>query len=68
MLHSVLTATDLSTLTGYARPADVERCLQKQGVRFFWGKDGPWTTIDLVNAAGGLRQSGNDETYAEPIL
>lgn len=68
MLNGCLSTTALFELTGYTRPADVERCLRDQGVKFFWGKDGPWTTLELINAAGGLRPSGNDGTYEGPIL
>lgn len=68
MVNGCLSITDLLELTGYSRAADVERCLRDQGVKFFWGKDGPWTTLELINAAGGLRPSGNDGTYEVPIL
>ena len=52
----ILTTEELQKLTGYDRPRDIERCLRDQGVRYFHGKKGPWTTVDLVNAAGGLVQ------------
>jgi len=68
MLNGVLTTAHLIETTGYQRPADIERCLREQGVRYFWGKDGPWTTIDLVNAAGGLKASANDGMYQGAIL
>lgn len=68
MINGCLTTDDLLAMTGYERPGDVERCLREQGVRFFWGKKGPWTTLDLINAAGGLRQSGNDGMYEGNIL
>lgn len=68
MLNGCLSTAALFELTGYTRPADVERCLRDQGVKYFWGKDGPWTTLELINAAGGLRQSGNDGMYEERIL
>ncbi|MGO4700236.1 DUF4224 domain-containing protein [Dyella sp. 2RAB6] len=68
MLDGFLTTDDLRTLTGYDRAGDVERCLTKQGVRFFLGKEGPWTTRELINAAGGLTPAGNDETYGGSIL
>lgn len=68
MLHGVLTTAQLTETTGYQRPADIERCLREQGVRYFWGKDGPWTTIDLVNAAAGLKASANDGMYQGNIL
>lgn len=44
----------LSKATGYNRPSDVERCLRKQGIIVFHGKNGPWTTLMLLNAAGGI--------------
>lgn len=68
MLHGCLSTDALSKLTGYTRAADIERCLREQGVQVFWGKDGPWTTIDLINAAAGLRQSDNDGMYQGAIL
>lgn len=61
---------DLQELTGYTRPADIERCLKKQGIGVFWGRKGPWTTMALINAAGGLTdeaatQSDNDDVEFE---
>jgi hypothetical protein len=50
----VLTFDDLQLLTGYRRRSDVERVLASQGIRFFRGRIGPWTTIDLINHAGGI--------------
>lgn len=54
-MRTVLAFADLAAAYGYGRAADVRRCLTRDGIRHFEGKDGPWTTIDLVNAAGGLR-------------
>ena len=56
---------DLKRITGYERLADVERCLVAQGVRFFRGRRGIWTTVDLVNAAGGIERAvaAGDEPY-----
>lgn len=68
-LSRVLTFPDLQLLTGYRRRADVERTLTSQGIRFFRGRIGPWTTIDLVNHAGGI--SGTDHQsglYSPEIL
>lgn len=53
---STLSFHELQQLTGYKRPADVERCLKRQGVPLFTGKDGPFTTQDALNQALGLRQ------------
>ena len=51
---SVLSTDALKDITGYERAGDVERCLKKQGIRIFYGRNGPWTTLDLINAAGGI--------------
>jgi hypothetical protein len=60
---SVLSCDDLRAITGYQRAADVERCLRDQGVKIFYGRSGPWTTIELINQAGGLAPATNDDTY-----
>lgn len=60
---AILTTADLQRATGYKRASDIEDCLIKQGVHVFWGKDGPWTTEALINAAGGLGRAGNDGMY-----
>ncbi|MCH4563386.1 DUF4224 domain-containing protein [Halomonas sp. EGI 63088] len=66
---NVLSCEDLRAITGYKRPADIERCLVDQGVKVFRGRTGPWTTIDLVNQAGGLRPNAdNDDSYDPDIL
>lgn len=64
---SVLTFDDLKRITGYARRADVERALHAQGIRLFRGRTGPWTTVDLINQAGGLK-ARNLEQYGVDIL
>ena len=63
----VLTFEDLKVITGYARRADVERTLHAQGIRLFRGRTGPWTTLELVNQAGGLK-AVTQEQYGVEIL
>ena len=63
---SIVTTKQLRDVTGYSRPGDIEKCLEKQGVRFFNGKDGPWTTEALLNAAKGLVSLPQDQS--ETIL
>lgn len=58
-MSHILPFADLQQATGYTRLADVERCLEKQGVRFLRGKDGIWTTLEAVNAAVGVRESSD---------
>jgi hypothetical protein len=67
MAEPTLDFAALRRLTGYVRQADVERCLKRQGIRYFVGRSGVWTTVDLVNAAGGI--AANDSGYnAEEVL
>lgn len=63
----ILTFQDLQSITGYSRRADVERILLDQGVRIFRGRTGPWTTLELINQAGGVK-SASQERYDVDIL
>lgn len=64
---AVLSCTDLMAITGYQRPGDVARCLRAQGIHVFHGKAGPWTTLDLVNRAGGLEPAGSNAPAPEQL-
>ncbi|WP_082228589.1 DUF4224 domain-containing protein [Pseudomonas moraviensis] len=66
-IPGVLTFQDLQQVTGYQRRSDVERTLIDQGVRIFRGRSGPWTTIDLINRAGGIKPDSDDK-YGADIL
>jgi hypothetical protein len=66
-MTGVLTFKDLQQLTGYSRRSDVEKTLHEQGIRLFRGRTGPWTTVELINQAGGLKV-GNQEQYGVEIL
>ena len=65
-VEGVLNAEELRALTGLVRDADIQRHLRKQGILCFPGKDGPWTTLELVNLAGrrqlGLAENDNDKS------
>ena len=63
----VLEFDELQRITGYTRRADVEKSLRSQGIKIFTGRKGPWTTLDLVNQAGGIRSAGNDD-YGPEIV
>lgn len=52
--QNVLTFEDLQQLTGYKRAADVESALEESGIRYFASRKGCWTSLALVNAAGGI--------------
>jgi hypothetical protein len=60
---------ELCSITGLERAGDVVRNLRKQGITVFIGKAGkPWTTIDLINQAGGrVVVTGSAEAYSPEI-
>lgn len=63
----ILHFEDLKRITGCKIPSAVERKLKAWGVHYFPGRDGPCTTIELLNAAGGLKASNNDELPDEAL-
>lgn len=65
---SIVTCDELQMITGYSRPADISRTLREQGIKVFVGRNGPWTTLDLINSAGGLHAAANNEAYSPNIL
>lgn len=68
MNPGVIEFASLRSLTGYKTQAAVERCLRSQGIKFFYAARGVWTTLDLINAAGGLKPAAQDETYSPDII
>ncbi|WP_447529845.1 hypothetical protein [Vreelandella sp. TE19] len=67
-LQSVIDCEAIKAITGYQRPADAARCLREQGVMVFNGRRGPWTTIDLINKAGGIEAAPKQELSPSDIL
>ena len=63
----ILGFEQLQHITGYSRRADVEKTLREQGIRVFYGRGRPWTTVDLINKAGGLHAAEND-SYSPEIV
>ena len=64
-LHVELTESSLMR-----KPAQAMQTMQRlheQGIRLFRGRTGPWTTVDLINQAGGLK-ARNQEQYGVDIL
>lgn len=68
MINGVLTIADLQAITAYERVGDIRRCLERQGIAFFEGKDGVWTTIGLVEAAKREQVAGAHVAYSPEIL
>lgn len=50
----ILEFADLQRLSGCEQRAAVERWCAAQGLRVKYGKAGPFTTVDALNAALGL--------------
>ncbi|WP_312923945.1 DUF4224 domain-containing protein [Stutzerimonas nitrititolerans] len=63
----LITHEALQHLTGYERRADIERSLRSQGIAYFYGRYGIWTTITLINRAGGVG-GGDSEFYYSPEI
>jgi hypothetical protein len=58
----LIDSEQLKKATGYERPGDLEKCLKNNGVRVLYGKNGqPFTTLDAINAALGLKTSDAKE-------
>lgn len=66
MRGSIIETDDICAITGYERPADAARCLRGQGVRVFDGRRWPWTTLELINAAGGVRPGAHNDDTLDP--
>lgn len=58
-MNNVVTTEDLQKVACLSRKSDIEKYLQAQNIRYFTSKNGPWTTIGLIEAAKGL-VNGND--------
>ncbi|GAA0721623.1 hypothetical protein [Dokdonella soli] len=68
MLNGVLSTADLLAATSYESVGALRRSLDKQGVPYFLGRDGPWTTIELVNSAKLKDANSDNERYSPEML
>jgi len=59
-INGLIDTEALKSVTGYKRNSDIEKCLEGQGIRYCYGKRGPWTTLDLINASKGLAALSNN--------
>lgn len=66
----ILETEDLLRITGLTKPGDAERVLTEQGIKVFRGRRGCiWTTMALINHAGGIKTAENNEKYlAEDVI
>lgn len=68
-MNPLITQSQLQKVTGLSSPKILEDRLRDQGIRFFYGKKGKiWTTIDLINAAGGLAKVESNDLRADDIV
>ena len=56
----------LSHLTGYQRPADIERWCDQHGIRYFRCRAGLFTTTAAINAALGIYPNSFDNIRPKP--
>jgi hypothetical protein len=53
----------LKVLSGYQQAGAVERWARQQGIRLFYGRNGPWTTIEIINAVAGILPGARESHY-----
>ena len=59
-MSHLISIDELKAATGCTNVADIEKCLQKNGIRVAYGKKSYlFTTLDAVNKALGI--GGNDD-------
>ena len=66
--HHIVDSELLRVLSGKRTEAAVRRWASQQGIAIKNGADGPWTTIQAVNASLGLKHASNDGAYKEDIV
>lgn len=59
---------ELRRMSGKQTTAAVCRWASARGIRVIEGADGPWTTVEALNAAMGVNSAANDKAYAQDIL
>tara|TARA_B100000795_G_scaffold125391_1_gene93564 strand:+ start:513 stop:731 length:219 start_codon:yes stop_codon:yes gene_type:complete len=69
MNNSLVNFKQLQELTGLSRSGAIKRHLNLNGIRFFGHKGtNIYTTVELINSAGGLVYSVNEEVQPEQII
>ncbi|QAU25343.1 hypothetical protein EO087_01675 [Dyella sp. M7H15-1] len=61
-------AKQLRELSGKSTATAIKRWASQQGIRVLDGAEGPWTTIEALNAALGVKEASNDQAYSPDIL
>jgi hypothetical protein len=65
----ILSLADLRKISGLHQPAAIERWMRREGIAFKSSANGPWTTIDAVNAAlgAGAATTATDDGYGAEV-
>jgi hypothetical protein len=66
--HHIVDAELLRTLSGKRTEAAIRRWARRQGIAIKDGAEGPWTTIQAVNASLGIDGANNNAVYSLDIL
>ena len=66
--HHIVDSELLRALSGKRTEAAVRRWASQQGIAIKNGADGPWTTIQAVNASLGIKEASKDTAYGTDIL
>lgn len=64
----IVEAQQLRAMSGKRTAAAVRRWASTQGIRVRDGKDGPWTTVEAINAALGVGSSNDPAYRADEVL
>lgn len=59
---------ELQRRSGVRQAAAVERWAQREGIRYFHGGDGIWTTLEALNAALGVLPANDAPPPLSPDL
>jgi hypothetical protein len=66
--HHIVAPEVLRKLSGKRTESAVRRWASRQGIPVKEGANGPWTTIQALNASLGIKGAGNHEAYGRDIL
>lgn len=61
--HHIVDTAELRRLSGLKQSAAIKRWASAQGIKVRDGVDGPWTTLEALNASMGVGSAGNDDDY-----
>lgn len=64
----ILDADQLKALSGKKTNAAIHRWASTHGIRLLDGADGPWTTLEAVNAALGVGSEAGSPSYGRDLF